>query len=860
MRLSDLLARAARWSRGHATLVVLAGLILMALCLWSASLRLGVSTDTDQLFAESLPWRQRQLAMDRAFPQFRDTLVAVIDAPAPEAAEATAAELARRLAADPHEFRDATRPDASPWFDQNGLMFLDPGPLQDLLNQTIDAQPFLGQLVADPSARGLFAALALVAMGVERGEANLGPFRAALGAFHAALADALAGHPRPLSWERLLGGSLVDRAGPYRFVLAHPRLDYSALQPGGAATLAMRAIIADLPYVRAGQARARITGSVALADEEFATVAQGAAWGLVGSLLLVALWLFLAVRTWRLIVPILGTLLLGLALTTGFAALAVGTLNLVSVAFAVLFIGIAVDFSIQFSVRYRSERHRTPDAAEALPATARRVGPQILVASAATAAGFLAFVPTDFAGVAELGLISGVGMLVAFVCTSTFLPAALTLCRPQPEPGEIGFAWGHALERGLLRARLLLLVAFAAAALLGLALLPQLQFDSDPLHTKDPTTEAMRTLTDLMGSPLTNPYSADILAPDLAAADALATRLRALPLVAEVLTLSSLVPADQPPKLAAIADAADLLAPTLSARPGAAPVDAAAVREAAAGARTALVQVLPKMAADDPLRALAGDLGGFATAPDSAVLAANDALVRFLPMQLDRLRTALSAHAVTAADMPQALRRDWLLPDGRARVQAVARSGARDSRGLHQFAAEVRGIAPDAAGAGVIIVSTAATIVDAFRTAAIAAVAAIAVILLLALRRWLDLALVLAPLLISALLTVVVVVLTGTPLNFANIIALPLLLGVGVSFNIYFVMNWRAGADAYLGTATARAVMFSALTTATAFGSLALSRHPGTASMGVLLLTSLAATLLTSLLFMPALLRGLRRQ
>jgi uncharacterized protein len=129
--------------------------------------------------------------------------------------------------------------------------------------------------------------------------------------------------------------------------------------------------------------------------------------------------------------------------------------------------------------------------------------------------------------------------------------------------------------------------------------------------------------------------------------------------------------------------------------------------------------------------------------------------------------------------------------------------------------------------------------------------------LLVVLRRVLDAALVLAPLLLSALLTVLAMVALSLPLNYANIIALPLLLGVGVSFNIYFVMNWRAGRRAPLGSATARAIVFSALTTGTAFGSLALSQHPGTASMGALLLISLGCTLIASLVFLPALLAAL---
>ena len=255
----------------------------------------------------------------------------------------------------------------------------------------------------------------------------------------------------------------------------------------------------------------RVTGSVALADEEFATVAQGAVAGLAGSFVLIALWLFLAIRSWRLIIPVLLTLILGLLLTTGFAAVAVGTLNLVSVAFAVLFVGIAVDFAIQFSVRFREMRLHAETAQQALTETARRVGVQVLVAAVATAAGFLAFVPTSFSGVAQLGLIAGLGMLIAFACTLVFLPAALTLFRPRAEMGEIGFTRLAPVDEAIARHRRVILGVFAVLAVAGVACLPLLRFDADPLHTKDPSTEAMTTLRDLMSDPLTTPYSIDAL-------------------------------------------------------------------------------------------------------------------------------------------------------------------------------------------------------------------------------------------------------------------------------------------------------------------------------------------------------------
>jgi hopanoid biosynthesis associated RND transporter like protein HpnN len=836
--------------------VLLLALLVGVACAWVAATHLAVTTDVDELFSASLPWKQREAELKRLFPQFADTLVAVIDADSPEAADATAAGLDAALSTDKVHFSTVRRPDSSPFFDRNGLLFLDQSTLETLLNQTIDAQPFLGQLAADPSARGLFAALGLVAMGVERGQADLGPFAPALKSFDAALRSAIDGNPKPLSWQRLLAGPVSNLGGPYRFVLVQPTLDYGALAPGAAATLALRAAAAQQEFVRSGEAHVHITGSVALSDEEFATVAQGAVAGLVGSTLIVIVWLAFAVRSWRLILPILLALVVGLLFTTGFATVTSSPLNLISVAFAILFVGIAVDFAIQFSVRYREMAATLPTAEAALQGAAERSGGQILVAAAATSAGFLAFVPTDFSGVAELGLIAGVGMLIAFFCSITVLPAAITLLRPRTGQlaGDAGFAWAGPLDDATYRGRWVILAAFAIVAVLGVAAAPRLKFDSDPLHTKNPDTEAMRTLAQLAANPLTDPYTIDILAQDRDSAAAITKKVSALPLVAQVLSLDSFVPVDQPAKLAAIADAASLLAPTLAPRSPPAPVTPADLRLAAISASAQLAKAVPLLPPGHPLIAVAKDMDQLAAGPDAALVAANAALTRFLPQQLSQLRLALQAGPVTEASIPPEIARDWLLPDGRRRVQVSAKPEASGAEGLRRFTDQVRTAVPDAGGSAVTIVETANTIVNAFTHAAAGAFVAIVIILTLALRRLPDVLMVLAPLILSALMTVLMAVLLPLPLNFANVIALPLLLGVGVSFNIYFVMNWRAGQQRPLESPTARAVVFSALTTGTAFGSLALSAHPGTASMGKLLLLSLGCTLLASLLFVPALL------
>ncbi|MGO2958412.1 MAG: MMPL family transporter [Acetobacter sp.] len=842
----------------HAYAVVAVFFILSAGAVFAGVNYLGVTTDTSKMLSPRLEWKQRSDEMARLFPQKENLLVAVIEADLPEEGRETARLLAERLAADHKNFNFAERPDADPYLVRNGLMFLDAKPLGQLLDDTIAAQPFLGALAQDPSARGLFGALSLIAEGVKQGQADLTGFQPALKGFADNLEQALAGKPQPLSWERLLGGQLTDLAGRYQFVITKPKLDYGSFQPGGDAANAMRRAADSIDYVRTGHAKVHMTGQVQLDDEEFATVAEGMVAGLLGSLALVTIWLMLAVRSWRVVLPIVVTLVVGLLLTTGFAAVAVGTLNLISVAFAILFVGIAVDFAIQFSVRFRAQHQDSQNEQgilAALAETGEETGHQILVAALATSAGFLAFTPTAFLGVAQLGLIAGIGMMVAFVCTTTLLPALLRIFHPPLDCPSMGYAFMQPVDVKIRQMRKSLLIVFGLVALAGLVLVPRLNFDGDPLHTKNPNSEGMKALHLLMTNPQSSPYGAELLVPSLDDAKREAERLAKVPGVHDAMWLGSFVPENQPEKLALIQDAANILLPTLIVPTPKPEPDAQALRDAAQSTATALGGVMDKLSATDPLRRIQAALAKMASAPDNIVVDANHALVRFLPAELDQLRTMLQATPVTLKDVPQSIARNYLLPDGRALVEVHPNGVMSNSNALRSFVTSLQKIEPKMAGSAVDIVESARSIVKAFEQAAVAAIGMIALILFLALRRRLtDMMLVLAPLMLSALMTVILIVLLPETLNFANIIALPLLLGVGVSFNIYFVMNWRDGVKHPLASPTARAVLFSALTTGTAFGSLALSHHPGTASMGRLLLLSLGCTLLATLVFVPALL------
>ena len=839
--------------RRHALLVVLGYLLLAGLGGWYSATHLGLDTDTDNLFARSLPWRQADIEEAKNFPQFDKLIVAVVRAKTPEEATETAAALNAALNADKTNFIDSSYPGGSDFFAREGLLLLPTPDLASLLGAIVSAQPFLGQLAADPSARGLFTGLGLIAQGVQAGT-DISPYNGALAGVERNLQAAAAGQPVPLSWQALIMHGTPAQSDA-EFVLAHPRLDQGSLQPGGVATAALVKIASSLPDVKAGRATVDYTGQIPLSDEQFASLTKGMLLGGIISVALITLWLYLALRQWKLIVPVLLTLLLGLVLTISFAAVFVRVMNLISVAFAILFIGLAVDFGIQYCVRLRDIRHNTPDPDIAVPETARQAGAQIALAAAATACGFFAFAPTDFVGVAELGEIAGAGMFIAFFCTITFLPALLRLLRPPAEPASVWLPGGAVMDQILLQRRRVVVALCLLAGLAGGFAIPLVGFDANPLDTKDPNTESMRTIHRLLADPATNPFYADALAPNLDAARALAKRLGALPEVAQVLSGGTFVPEDQDAKLAMLAQAQTILAPTLLAAAGPPqPVTADDIRAAAAKTHDAIMGVAAKLPKASPLLGIAAALGELQGASDARVMAMNAALTRFLPLELTRLGQSLSAQPITERTLPPEIARDWFLPDGRVRVEALPSAAAQTTKGLKRFVKAVQAIAPNAGGPAISTMATAATILGAFRTAALLAFAAIAFILIVVFRNIRDTALVLATLALSALLTALFAWAAGLHINYANIIALPLLQGVGVSFNVYFVMNFRAGIRRFLNSSTAHAVLFSALTTGTAFGSLAFSGDRGTASMGELLLLSLLAVLIATFVFLPAML------
>jgi uncharacterized protein len=849
--IAAIVARIVEFARRNAVLVMVACLVLAAAAAVYAAGHLAVDTDIERMLPSNVAWRQNERALDEAFPQNNNLLVAVIDARTPDLAEQAAAELANKMRAEPQLFTHVRQPDGGPFFDRNGLLYLSPEELDKVAQQLIAAQPLIGSLAHDPSLRGLFDALATFVSGAGTDTekvAQLDPTLTMIGNVVQRIID---GKRASLSWTEMMTGRKPNARDLRRFVMTRPVLDFSGLESGATARTEIRRLASELGFSSESGVRLRLTGSVALDDEQFATLREGALRSTVLSVVMVCAILFIALRSVKLVGAIIVTLAAGFMLTAGFAALAIGSLNLISIAFGVLFIGLAVDFSIQFSVRYRDQRHRLGTFPAALRGTALTIGPSLVLAAGATAIGFLSFVPTRYTGIQALGWIAGGGMLIAIALNFLLLPALLAIMRPRGEPEAIGFRRAAPLDRWLIERRQWVIGGAALLAAVSIALLPQIAFDFDPLNLKNPNTESVSTARDLMKDPMTTPYTAEILAPSLDDAKALAERVGELPEVAQVVTAASFIPEEQDKKLPIIEDLALLLGPSLNDPQPLPPPSDEAVLKAMRACGNAMEKIGKP---GSPAARLGAALHGAATRGAPIVAPLRAALLAGLLRRLDGLREMTQAKALTLESLPPELRNGWIAADGRARIEVFPKGDARDNRVLERFVAAVHSVAPDATGTPVTIQEAGRLISRAFVDAGLVGVAAITILLCAVLRRLREVMMVLGPLLLAALLTLAVTVVIGMPLNYANIIALPLLLGIGVAFDIYFVMNWRAGQIYHLQSSTARAVLFSALTTLSAFGSLGLSNDPGTAEMGILLTISLVCTLFCTFIVLPALL------
>ena len=837
-----------------ATLTLLVGLALAIGAVYYTTQHFVINTDINTLISDKLDWRQRDVQFDKAFDR-DSTILAVVEAPTPELTNSAAAALEAKLKDDKTNFMSMQPLGSGEFFEKNGLLFLPTQQVAEFAGQFEKAAPLIEIMAGDPSIRGLTGALETGLAGVKRGEVKLDNTARPFNLIAKTVEDVLNKGTAIFSWRELTSDKPLSDSEKRAFIEFKPVIDYSALEPGKDATDAIRKAAAAVDFPGKYQARVRLTGPIPIANEEYSTVQEGAIVNGIGTVVVVLIILWLALHSGKIIFAVFVNLFVGLALTTAAGLMMVGSLNLLSIAFAVLFVGLGVDFGIQFSVRYRSERFKNDNLVEALEEAARRVAIPLSLAAMATAAGFLCFLPTDYKGISELGEIAGAGMLIAFLSSITVLPAILKLINPPGESEPVGYAFLAPVDRFLEDHRVAIVGGTLAIAIAGLPLLYFMKFDFNPMNLRNPKAESIATFLDLRKDPNTGANAINVLTHSEEDAKKIEAKLEKLPEVLRVQSLDSFVPEDQPAKLKLIAQAAKVLNPALNPDS----IDAAPSDQENIDSLKSSVESLRRTAGDGTgpgavaSKRLADALEKLAKSNEATRNKAQAIFVDPLKIVLEQLKNAMQAGPVTLQTLPEVLLRAWKAKDGLMRVEVLPKGDPNDNDNLRRFASAVLAAEPTAIGGPVSIFKSGDTVVAAFIHAGIYALLVIGILLWITLKRFTDVLMTLVPLLVAGAVTMEICVLIKLPLNFANIVALPLLLGIGVAFKIYYIVAWRSGRTNLLQSSLTRAIFFSALTTATAFGSLWLSSHPGTASMGKLLALSLVTTLAAVLLFQPAL-------
>ena len=850
--LTNVIVRVIDFCIHHALRVVVLGVLLAVASGFYSARHFAINSDIGTLLSPDLDWRKRELALEQAFRRF-ELIVVVVEAPTPELTTEATAALTKVLEQKKDKFRGVTQAGGGEYFARNGLMFQSTEELRNNMGPLVKAEPLIRDLATDLSLRGLIAGVEDALLSLKTQGTKLDDFARVFNAASDTLDNVIAGRPANFSWRVLAKGKPAEPKELRGIIEVRPVLDFSTIEAGHAASTAIRAAAAEIAPKY--QATVRLTGPVAMEDEELATIKEGALLNGIITVVIVLIILWFALRSGRLIVAVFINLFIGLAMTAALGLMMVGALNLISVYFAVLFVGIGVDFGIQYAVRYRAERHERGGINTAVLHAGSAVGSPLTLAAGATAAGFLSFLPTDYRGVSELGLIAGFGMLIAFVTSITVLPALIRLLNPPGEPHELGFSALAPVDAFLERQRIPIIAGTALVVIAGLPLLYWLHFDFNPINLRSPEAESIATYLELSKDPDANTDAIQLMTPSLKEANAAAVRLSKIPEVSRVVTLTSFIPTRQQEKLPIIRNAAKALSgafdPKNLQEP---PTDEENVEALDEGAER-LIEATGSQTGAGAIasKRLAALLTKVAKADKTMRDKAAEAFIPPLKTALDGLRLSLQPQLVTQEILPPQLVHGWLTQDGRARAEISPSGNPRDNEVMREFARAVLAVAPNAIQGPISIVEAGNTITRAFIQAGLWALLSIAILLWVVLRRIGDVLLTIIPLVLAGVVTLEICALIGLPLNFANIIALPLLLGVGVAFKIYYIMAWREGQTNLLQTALTRAVFFSALTTATAFGSLWFSNHPGTASMGKLLALSLMSTLAAAVLFQPVL-------
>ncbi len=647
---------------------------------------------------------------------------------------------------------------------------------------------------------------------------------------------------------------LLSDEGRMGFVLLRVNRQQSGFSRGSDAIDRLRSLIAAArprhPEVSIG-----LTGLPILENDEMRTSERDMMRSGVLSLLGVAFLFVAGFGGVRHPLMTVAALLLAMAWSFGYVTLAVGHLNILSVSFGVILIGLGIDFGIHYVARYLQVRKTAADCRKALIETSSSVGPGIVVGGLTTALAFGTAALTDFTGIAELGIIASGGILLCILAAMFVLPAMIFLAdrRRQHEPSPALIPVEAIIKPVLQRPRAVLIVGLTVTVIIG-GFAVWLRYDHNLLNLQPSQLESVELEREILSKSDRSVWFALSMATSREEILRRKADFEQLDCVDHTEEIASLLPPGDEGKSELVQRIADRLQSVPSRSPVIPVSSPSRFQEALARAESSLERSDAEDSGSLPqLRARLVRMS-----PDEISRRVShyqqhtaDELVR----QLQTLRAIAEPLPPQPADIPAGLRARLIGRNGKFLLKVYPRGDIWDMDDLKQFVAAVERVDPEVTGHPVQTYYASRQMQQSYLHAAIYSLIAVCAVLMLDFRSIRHSLLALLPVGLGMLLLFGVMGIFGIPLNPANMIVLPLILGIGIDDGVHIVHDYRRQSGAYrLSSSTAAAVVLTSATTSVGFGMMMLAKHQGLQSLGQVLTIGVFCCLVTSLLMLPALL------
>lgn len=871
-KLRNLAYRWSNWLLYSPGLLLLTSVLLAYGAINYTANHLSVNTDTAELIAPDAPFQQNRRKFEEQFGQEVHTLLLVVESSSPELTKAAAQRLARELRADNEHFTKVYRPDENAFFHRNGLLYLETDKLADFSSTLAQAQPFIGRISQDPSLNGFFSIFVDALNADSKSEEVPIDLMSLIDKVSASLNKTLNGETDLLSWQKLIAENKIsEEQSDKAFIFVTPKFDFSEILPVAPAIDSIRHAVDRIQDPNLPKVKVWVTGEVGLEHDEMTGMSEGTFTASIFSIVLVCGILLIAYRSWLLMLATLGTLALGMVFCGLFASVAVKQLNLISVAFAVSNIGLGVEYAIHFCLRYRDnlDAHGN-DKGKAIRSAILDTGPSLILCAGTTSIGLFAFIPTDYQGISELGLLAGTSLFICLFVTLTVLPVLLKVMPTPPihqlKAGELPGAskFSQLLASFTLHYAKPITLATCLATLAAIYFVFQVKTDFNPLNLRDPKTESVIAFKSLMKTRDTSPMTLTVLVKNEADARTMQKTLESLSTVDSTVSLFDFVPENQAEKLEIIDEMAMTLGPQSQSFPQL--KTGTDLRPSLERMIAAIDANLPKKHNPLEIRSLQNfkrqlqDVTIELDArlqPDRGVFIEKiqTSLLGTLPTVMNELLLGFKADNIRPENIPNEIKERWLSQEGLYRIQIFPKQDLNDLDNLQAFITDVQAVAPNATDLPVMYWESMKAVINAFQEAILIALVSIALLLLFIRRSIVDTLLVMTPLVLAGIFTMASTVFTGTPINFANIIALPLLMGLGVDNGIHMVEKLHHSLSEEQNiyqSSTARGMFYGALTTISSFAGLAFSPHQGIASMGLVITIGIFWIMACTFILLPA--------